>query len=57
MNQNLSELGISFMKAFKERFLDKILESLSQEIPASENRVEPLFLEIIFKLQLVYQKF
>ncbi len=51
---NLSEIAISFLRSFKERFLDKVIESLEQELPSSENRVEPLFLEIVFKMQLVY---
>jgi len=34
--------------------MDRIIDYLEQELPNSENRVEPLYLEIIFKLQLVY---
>lgn len=50
MVSNLSELGISYLKGFKEKFLDKIVECLEQELPASENKVEPLYLEVIFRL-------
>ncbi len=57
MLTNLSDLGSCFLKTFKERFLDPFLASLEQELPASENRVEPLYLEVIFRLQLVYQTF
>lgn len=45
------------MKSFKAQFADKVIESLEQEMPASENRVEPLYLEVVFRLQLVYQRF
>jgi hypothetical protein len=54
---NLSEISTTFLRSFKERFLDKLIESLELELPSSDNRVEPLFLEIVFKMQLVYQKF
>jgi len=54
---NLHELSCKFLRCFREHFLDKVVESLEQELPASENRVEPLYLEVIFRLQLVYQRF
>ena len=47
---NLSELGINFLRNFKERFIDKVVELLDKELPASENKVEPLYLEVIFRL-------
>ena len=39
-----------FLRGFKEKFVDKINELLESELPSSENRVEPLYLEIVFKL-------
>ncbi|CDW91827.1 exocyst complex component 5 [Stylonychia lemnae] len=54
---NLYDLAVNYLKGFKERYMDRIIEYLEQELPNSDNRVEPLYLEIIFKLQLVYQSF
>ena len=54
---NVSDIGVNFLKGFKERFIDKVIESLEQELPASANKVEPLYLEVVFRLQLVYSRF
>ena len=37
--------------------MNEIIRLLEQELPACDYKVEPLYLEIIFKLQLVYQDF
>lgn len=53
LTQNLWEMGGSFLKSFKDGFLDKVVQTLEQELPASDNKVEPLYLEVIFRLQLI----
>ena len=47
---NLYDMAVSYLKNFKEKFLDKLIEFLEQEIPTSENKMEPLYLEVIFRL-------
>jgi hypothetical protein len=34
-----------------------VVELLEQELPASQNKVEPLYLDVVFSLQLVFQRF
>lgn len=50
MASNIFELSVYFLKNFKEKFIDKIIELLEFELPASENKVEPIILEILFRL-------
>eukprot|EP00347_Sterkiella_histriomuscorum_P019571 403341127 len=54
---NLYDLSVTYLKNFKDKFADKLIEHLEAELPNSENRVEPIYLEIIFRMQLVYQSF
>ena len=49
---NIYDMGMAILKHFKERFLERVIgaEVLEKEIPASENRVDSLFFEVIFRL-------
>lgn len=50
MIQNIYDLSVTYIKGFKENYMNKIIELIEHELPNSENKVEPVYLEIVFRL-------
>lgn len=44
------EISVNYIKSFKEKFMHEIIKFLESELPACDYKIEPIYLEIIFKL-------